>query len=49
VSEAFNKIYLNLIDNPEQSIVPFLDLMLNEVIGNDLVPINLLRVGIKSL
>lgn len=44
-----NNVYSKLVLNPDQSITPFLDTLLVEVIDNDTVPTNLLRVAIKTL
>jgi len=45
----FNDIYQSLVLNPNQSLTKLLDLILVEIIDNDTVPTNLLRVSIKSL
>ena len=44
-----NEIYLSLLQNPNQSIVAFLDILFHEIIANDTIPTSLLRVAIKTL
>ena len=47
--DLFNRQYQSMLLDPRQSILPFLDLVLVEVIDNDTVPTNLLKVTIKIL
>jgi len=45
----FNDIYLSILQDTNQSIVPFLDMVFQIVIVNDTIPTSLLRVTIKTL
>ena len=45
----FNDIYLSILQDSNQSIVPFLDMVFQIVIVNDTIPTSLLRVTIKTL
>ena len=47
--KQLNKIYNSLLLNPKQSIVPFLDIIVHEIIDNDTTPTNLLKIAIKTL
>lgn len=47
--DLFNRQYQSMLLDHKQSILPFLDLVLVEVIDNDTVPTNLLKVTIKIL
>lgn len=47
--DLFNRQYQSMLMDHKQSILPFLDLVLVEVIDNDTVPTNLLKVTIKIL
>ena len=45
----FNDIYLSILQDTNQSIVQFLDMVFQIVIVNDTIPTSLLRVTIKTL
>lgn len=47
--KQLNKAYTSLLLNPKQSIVPFLDIVVHEIIDNDTTPTNLLKIAIKTL
>jgi len=47
--DLFNRQYQSMLLDHRQSVLPFLDLVLVEVIDNDTVPTNLLKVTIKIL
>ena len=44
-----SKVYHSLLIDPDQSIVPFLDILLVEIIDNDTAPTSILRLAIKTL
>lgn len=47
--DLFNRFYQKMLVDHRRPIIPFLDLVLVEVIDNDTVPTNLLLVTIKIL
>ena len=47
--KQFNELYLSLLQNPDQSIVPFINIVFKQVIANDTIPTSLLRIAIKTL
>ena len=47
--KELNEIYLSLLQDSEQSIVAFLDIVCKQVIENDTIPTSLLRIAIKTL
>ena len=47
--KQLNKIYYSMLLNQRQSIAAFLDIIVHEIVDNDTVPTNLLRVAVKTL